>query len=965
MVVECKGKMQGEYWYKVNLGGRRKACPEKDLELCEGELEPLQALLEGKFGSKENFSRLITYTKLATSIRNNIYALFNSKTEFHAYQYKPLLKFLDSENQRLLIADEVGLGKTIEAGLILIEQRARNPLDRVLVICPAALAGKWREEMVIRFDEDFEILDADRLHQFFNDFRRDGHNTQLKGIISLQSLRSRNNLEVLEALGPHLDLVIIDEAHHMRNPETLSNRLGHEISKDADSLLLLTATPVHLGSQDLFNLVRILHPEEYDNLYLFDQRLEKNKHVINAERELIKNPPEIKASIAELQNLQSKDPERYEDHTIFNDVIRRLEEFDPSDRRDLVQLQHDIKSLDMLSHTLTRTRKREVQKAAVRKANVADHEFTSLERRFYDAVTNFIRKRYEEYTSNGFWLFVAMSYQRQVASCIPAMIKRLKERFDLKTGSEVELIDESDFVQEEWTNGYDGGIPSTPEEELSSVINTIEQREFEDTKYKRLLELLRGLDQEQPNKKIVLFSYFKGTLNYLSEHLSGDGYSNVVIHGDYSRDDRDRNIKRFRDDSSVRLLLSSEVGSEGLDFQFCHILINYDLPWNPMKVEQRIGRLDRFGQTSDKISIFNVVSRGTIEEKILSRLYKRIQIFKSSIGDLEPILGQKIHELTKDLLSNKLTESEESERIEQIARAVAKERQEQERLEKEGAKLLGFDEYFQQEMDRITRYKNYISGDQLRVFLEDYLESNHPRIRLQTTQRTEVYKLKMNQDLLQSIQSNIIQDDPAMRKLRSAFYGNNGEIELTFDSETANRDKGLIFINNNHPVIRNIVHYYSSHRNDLYPVSKIQIHTDNFHEGLYFYFVFLLEFSGARSEKRLEYIVINSQSFETYTGDQAEAFLGILYEKGETPVASIENETTTSSRMEAKDIAEETIHRLRASKEAELRRVNDSLIDDRIASLNKSYDYKIGRARCPHRQEAADQERRHAAAAYR
>src|SRR6185437_14478792 len=138
-------------------------------------------------------------------------------------------------------------------------------------------------------------------------------------------------------------------------------------------------------------------------------------------------------------------------------------------------------------------------------------------------------------------------------------------------------------------------------------------------------------------------------LEYLSVALSSSGYRNAVISGDYDTVTLEERMNAFRKDPHLRILLSSEVGSEGLDFEFCHILVNYDLPWNPMVVEQRIGRLDRIGQKAQKILIFNLIAEDTIDERIYERLYKRLNLFRRALGDLEPVLGPIISELTRDL----------------------------------------------------------------------------------------------------------------------------------------------------------------------------------------------------------------------------------------------------------------------------------------------------------------------------
>ena len=196
--------ISGEYWYVVFFGpGNESRRPESNLELYEGESDPDSLLLSGSWGEKETLSKIVSYTKLSTPLRNSVYAFHSSRTRFYPFQFKPLMKFLDSPKQRLLISDEVGLGKTIEAGLIIVEQRARQALQRILIVCPASLCGKWHEEMLRRFDEEFVILDTRGFRNFLRELERKAESTRLRGICSLQTLRSRGMLEDLRAASPH------------------------------------------------------------------------------------------------------------------------------------------------------------------------------------------------------------------------------------------------------------------------------------------------------------------------------------------------------------------------------------------------------------------------------------------------------------------------------------------------------------------------------------------------------------------------------------------------------------------------------------------------------------------------------------------------------------------------------------------------------------------------------------------
>ncbi|MGV2332710.1 MAG UNVERIFIED_CONTAM: hypothetical protein LVR18_00710 [Planctomycetaceae bacterium] len=226
-----------------------------------------------------------------------------------------------------------------------------------------------------------------------------------------------------------------------------------------------------------------------------------------------------------------------------------------------------------------------------------------------------------------------------------------------------------------------------------------------DSKFRVLVEILSEVRSTNPNAKVLIFTFFRATARYLEKQLTKLGWNTLRIDGDVKseprrpeRDDRGQRIDRFQNDPSVTVMVSTEVGSEGLDFQFCHHLVNYDLPWNPMVVEQRIGRIDRFGQEQDCVYIHNLVVTGTVEERILERLYSRIGIFERSIGNLEAILGETVRELQRDYVMATLKPDEAARRLQEAEDAVVRQGQHLESLESKAAELFGHEEFIRDEM---------------------------------------------------------------------------------------------------------------------------------------------------------------------------------------------------------------------------------------------------------------------------
>jgi superfamily II DNA/RNA helicase len=215
----------------------------------------------------------------------------------------------------------------------------------------------------------------------------------------------------------------------------------------------------------------------------------------------------------------------------------------------------------------------------------------------------------------------------------------------------------------------------------------LEELERNDSKYSRFEAIIKGFLQKHQDEKVVVFSYFRATLNYLAERLAAAGVHAIVLSGG-PEVDKGAVLEQFRGPAGPRVMLSSEVGSEGIDLQFCRVMVNYDLPWNPMRVEQRIGRLDRLGQEAKKITIWNLFYKGTIDDRIYRRLHERLQIFERALGGLEEILGREVRNLTLRLLTGRLTAAQEEEQIELAAQALENVRLQEERLEASAGDLV-------------------------------------------------------------------------------------------------------------------------------------------------------------------------------------------------------------------------------------------------------------------------------------
>ncbi|MCG3120495.1 MAG: RNA polymerase-associated protein RapA [bacterium] len=894
----------GEYWYRIRFHQDANTYPESALEKFDGANDPLSLFRQGVYSTKESFSKLMTYNKIKVPLRNTIYAYQASRIELLPYQYKPLLKFLDSDNQRILVADEVGLGKTIEAGLILSELRQRTILRRVLIVCRAQLRYKWRWEMHDKFQEDFRILDAQGIREFIAELAERGDLTELRAICSLESLRNRRMMEELNEIGVDFDLVIIDEAQHLRNPETKNNRLGRWLNEASGAMILLSATPVNIGNEDLFHLLQILDPNEFNSLEAFRKRIRENEPLVKAERLVrTRNQQKIREAKQILLGYKQKRNDLLATETkLLDRIVSRLNEIEPNNASSLIGTQRDLNRLNTFSHILTRTRKREVmEKAPVRLARVIRLEWSEGEAKFYRLVTNYVIRRQRSGEWGAFAAFMTMMPQRQVASCIPAMIEYYRERIKLdQPNTQVQQDkagdNEADIYSSEAgielgksecdDHDLDANVAKNAmrhiQQELYAEMHNLLAEPIPDTKFEKLLsDVLRPLDDEEPGRKIIIFSYFKKTLEYLSKCLDEQGYSNAIISGDYDEATRLERINRFRHPEGPRILLSSEIGSEGLDFQFCHIMVNYDLPWNPMVVEQRIGRLDRHGQLSERILIFNFSINGTIEQKILERLYQRIGIFESSIGDLEPILGPEMKTLQRELLSSHLTPEEIENRIEQEATIIEKNRQELLELEQESAKFVGQGEFFDEEIKRIKEQRRFITPEELVTFIQEFLKDHLPRVGLQKV-ANQLFELKPSRQLEAFLRQYVIEEYHDHVFLKFLEEIRKDKTRLTFDAATAFRNVALEFVNWHHPLIRAIVRYYDNRKDELAPVSRLAIQSDLAPVGDYLFVIYSWSIIGANHMQRTDAVFMPLQGHNPLDETISEKLLALLISEGKT-----------------------------------------------------------------------------------
>ncbi|MGH3788898.1 MAG: DEAD/DEAH box helicase [Pseudonocardiaceae bacterium] len=485
---------------------------------CSSEVDPRRSALVDEAGeewSRPGFDTVLSASRL-------------SFTPFD-YQLATMQTVLRRMRGRAILADEVGLGKTIEAGLVLSELRMRGLADRALVITPAGLVGQWREELERKFALPTTIA------------ARGGWDTSADRPVVLASLAAARRDPLKSAVtDERWDVVIVDEAHRLRNPASASGKLARALR--ARHLLLLTATPVENRLQDLYELVNLVAPGMLGTAAQFRRA-----------------------------------------HGSADSGVEAL--------RNVAALRARTRQI------MVRHRRSEV--AVLLPQRLAETVLVTpcdAERSLYSELTARIRDEARGAAPNHRLTLRSLT---RLAGSSPAAAAPTLDKAGWR-----DLADRARAIER----------PRKTDELLSRLRIHVERGE-----------------------KVLVFTAFRHTLNAIAAEVAAAGIAAACYHGSMSRRDKDAAVAAFAGD--VPVLLSTESAGEGRNLQFCHVMINMDLPWNPMQIEQRLGRLHRVGQEHD-VLLANLVSRGTIEERILHVLESKINLFELVVGELDMILGR-------------------------------------------------------------------------------------------------------------------------------------------------------------------------------------------------------------------------------------------------------------------------------------------------------------------------------------
>lgn len=873
-------------------------------------LTPRDYVAQGRFGHPRDLRALLTLEKLRGRRTDVFYSMESSNTEFYPHQFKPVLRFVESVSGRLLIADEVGLGKTIEAIYIWRELQAREGAQRLLVVCPAMLRDKWRRDLRHRFGIDADVLSAEQLAERLEEVVERRRSPTWAAVASLEGLRPDREwdddqntsararvarlLDRAAASGElPLDLVIIDEAHSLRNPDTLSHRLGRMLRDASRHFLLLTATPIHLGSANLFHLLRLIDPVVFEREQVFDEMLLANAPVIDALRAVWSYPPDLaRAREALRQALASP---YFRGSPALQQVAQRLETDQGLGPPERVELAAQLETASLLSPYLVRSRKREVTPGRImRDPHVKPVRFSPLERAVYQALTAALRQRLKVLT--GAALFREIARQRRMASSLPAALRAWSASGELD-----ELFWEDFGIEVPAGAVGEDVMPPLPEGVDVTSLETA------DSKYRVLVDFLRQVLARNPGEKVVVFSFFRGTVQYLCERLARDGIRADLLWGGMGAEAEVR-LARFRDPGGPNVLVSTEVGTEGIDLEFCRVLVNYDLPWNPMKVEQRIGRLDRLGQTADRILIASLIVEDTIDDRILYRLYQRIRVFEESLGELEEILGRETQALLVDLFTRGLTEAQLEQRADQIATAVENTRRSQEALETQAIHLVAWADYLLDKVEQARNQGRWLQPEEVRRFVEDVLTRRYPGSTVQPVGAGSpaLWVIRLAEPARQEL-FRFMATYPGGRTTQ---LHHTGEIRCTFDPRrTGQLDPRIEITDYSHPVVRWLVEMVQQDPQPFFPASagRVGASEADMATGWYAYAIAQLELNGLRRENSLVYRVAAVAGGELLPPADSERLVRLAVERGQE-VANVAARLDLARALDAVDRCIQACH---------------------------------------------------------
>lgn len=544
----------------------------------------------------ENYLRYVT---LLSKIKNETAGGFLSSLASGIiplpHQLHVLNRAMETNNIRYILADEVGLGKTIEAGMIIRELKSRGLVSRILVVCPTGLVTQWASEMQEKFHEKFQVI----LPSDYDTIRRLTDNDDVYGQFdqvispmdsikpiekhagwSEEKVEKYNEERIYSIINSGWDLIIIDEAHRVAGSsgEVARYKLGNLLAQASPYLLLLSATPHNGKTEPFLRLIRLLDADAFPNA----------KSIVREQ--------------------------------VAPFLIR-------TEKREAIDNNGNLLFKNRITHLVT----------------ISWDERNNLQRELYEMVSSYVAKTYNKALRNRkknmCLIFLLIIMQRMVTSSTAAIRQSLERRLNvlLEQRTCVGNLREEDLDELNIEDGVEDALEAISLdmeleiEELKQIISLAKQAQFQnqDAKVEPLLNEIDAILSEDRTQKVIIFTEFVATQTYLQELLVNRGYTVTILNGGMSIDERNAAMQEFK--TSTSIFISTDAGCEGLNLQFANIIINYDLPWNPMKIEQRCGRVDRIGQQRD-VHIYNFIVGETVENRVREVLEEKLSVILKEMG---------------------------------------------------------------------------------------------------------------------------------------------------------------------------------------------------------------------------------------------------------------------------------------------------------------------------------------------
>ena len=511
------------------------------------------------------------------------------------HQLHVLNRAMERNTIRYILADEVGLGKTIEAGMVIKELKARGLVQRVLVVCPTGLVTQWAAEMQEKFHEKFHVIlpsDYDTIRRLTDSEDVYGQYDQV--ISPMDSIKpiekhagwteerveAYNHERIYSIINSGWDLIIIDEAHRVAGStgEVARYKLGNLLSQASPYLLLLSATPHNGKTEPFLRLVRLLDKEAFPNA----------KSIVREQ--------------------------------VSPYLIR-------TEKREAIDNNGNLLFKNRATHLIT----------------LNWDERHTMQRELYGLVSDYVSKTYEKANRNRkknmCLIFLLIIMQRMVTSSTAAIRQSLQRRLDILKAQATKLneLTEADLSELDTEMDLDEALEAlslgteAEIQELEHLVSVARQAEYQysDVKIETMLNIVDRIIGEDPLQKIIIFTEFVATQKYLERILKEKGYTITLLNGSMSIEERNIAMREFRDKTNI--FISTDAGGEGINLQFSNIIINYDLPWNPMKIEQRCGRVDRIGQQRD-VEIYNLIIEDTVEYRVREVLEEKLSVILKEMG---------------------------------------------------------------------------------------------------------------------------------------------------------------------------------------------------------------------------------------------------------------------------------------------------------------------------------------------